>query len=99
MEQEEREAQSAKLQELIRRGTTADLQEANKLMKVMAGYDNRHKTDYRAKAAEEVSKVQQKAKILEEMLQNQQPGEALPEGDVFEVGLIGTQGLDAHSKH
>jgi hypothetical protein len=54
-------------------------------MKVMAGYDNRHKTDYRAKAAEEVSKVQQKAKILEEMLQNQQPGEALPEGDVFEV--------------
>jgi hypothetical protein len=34
---------------------------------------NRHKTDYRAKAAEEVVKVQQKAKILEEMLQNQQP--------------------------
>ncbi|CAG7942872.1 unnamed protein product [Penicillium nalgiovense] len=85
MEEEEREAQSAKLQELIRRGTPADLQEANRLMKVMAGFDNRHKTDYRAKAAEEVVKVQQKAKILEEMLQNQQPGEAaLPEGDVFE---------------
>ncbi|OGE58153.1 hypothetical protein PENARI_c001G07461 [Penicillium arizonense] len=84
MEEEEKEAQSAKLQELIRRGTPADLQEANRLMKVMAGFDNRHKTDYRAKAAEEVSKVQQKAKILEEMLQNQQPGEALPEGDVFE---------------
>ena len=86
MEEEEREAQSAKLQELIRRGTPADLQEANRLMKVMAGFDNRHKTDYRAKAAEEVAKVQQKAKILEEMLQNQKPGEALPEGDVFEVG-------------
>ncbi|KAJ5834782.1 hypothetical protein N7447_000808 [Penicillium robsamsonii] len=84
MEEEEREAQSAKLQELIRRGTPADLQEANRLMKVMAGFDNRHKTDYRAKAAEEVVKVQQKAKILEEMLQNQQPGEALIEGDVFE---------------
>ncbi|CAG7957928.1 unnamed protein product [Penicillium olsonii] len=84
MEEEEKEAQSAKLQELIRRGTPADLQEANRLMKVMAGFDNRHKTDYRAKAAEEVVKVQQKAKILEEMLQNQQPGEALPEGDVFE---------------
>ncbi|OQD75224.1 hypothetical protein PENDEC_c008G03107 [Penicillium decumbens] len=84
MEEEEREAQSAKLQELIRRGTPADLQEANRLMKVMAGYDNRHKTDYRAKAAEEVSKVQQKAKILEEMLQSQQPGSGLPEGDVFE---------------
>jgi len=83
MEEEEKEAQSAKLQELIRRGTPADLQEANRLMKVMAGYDNRHKTDYRAKAAEEVSKVQQKAKILEEMLQN---GQGIPEGDVFEVG-------------
>ncbi|KAJ5537025.1 hypothetical protein N7513_010211 [Penicillium frequentans] len=81
MEEEEKEAQSAKLQELIRRGTPADLQEANRLMKVMAGYDNRHKTDYRAKAAEEVSKVQQKAKILEEMLQN---GQGIPEGDVFE---------------
>jgi hypothetical protein len=85
MEEEEKEAQSAKLQELIRRGTPADLQEANRLMKVMAGYDNRHKTDYRAKAAEEVAKVQQKAKILEEMLQSQQPGDGVPEGDVFEV--------------
>ncbi|KGO71677.1 Uncharacterized protein PITC_026900 [Penicillium italicum] len=84
MEEEEKEAQSAKLQELIRRGTPSDLQEANRLMKVMAGFDNRHKTDYRAKAAEEVVKVQQKAKILEEMLQNQQPGGALPQGDVFE---------------
>ncbi|KAJ5948615.1 hypothetical protein N7454_001922 [Penicillium verhagenii] len=81
MEEEEKEAQSAKLQELIRRGTPADLQEANRLMKVMAGYDNRHKTDYRAKAAEEVARVQQKAKILEEMLQN---GQGVPEGDVFE---------------
>ncbi|KAJ5710103.1 hypothetical protein N7493_009695 [Penicillium malachiteum] len=84
MEEEEREAQSAKLQELIRRGTPADLQEANQLMKVMAGYDNRHKTDYRAKAAEEVARVQQKARLLEEMLQNQQPGQRIPEGDVFE---------------
>ncbi|RAL09522.1 VHS domain protein [Aspergillus homomorphus CBS 101889] len=84
MEEEEREAQSAKLQELIRRGTPADLQEANRLMKVMAGFDNRHKTDYRAKAAEEVAKVQQKAKILEEMLQSHQPGDQVAEGDVFE---------------
>lgn len=88
MEEEEKEAQSAKLQELIRRGTPADLQEANRLMKVMAGFDNRHKTDYRAKAAEEVAKVQQKAKILEEMLQSQQPGDQIAEGDVFEVGFL-----------
>jgi hypothetical protein len=87
MEEEEKSAQSAKLQELIRRGGPEDLQEANRLMKVMAGYDTRHKTDYRAKAAEEVSKVQQKAKILEEMLQDQKEGDKLTEGDVFEVKI------------
>ena len=86
MEEEERAAQSAKLQELIRRGTPHDLQEANKLMKVMAGYDTRNKTDWRAKAAEEVVKVQQKAKLLEDMLQKHQAGEDLDaKGDVFEV--------------
>ena len=83
MEEEEREAQSAKLQELIRRGTPMDLQEANRLMKVMAGFDNRHKTDYRAKAADEVAKVQQKAKILEEMLQGLKPGDKIEDDDVF----------------
>jgi hypothetical protein len=54
-------------------------------MKVMAGYDNQHKTDYRAKAAEEVAKVQQKAKLLEDMLQNHKPGDKVGEGDVYEV--------------
>lgn len=85
MEEEEKEAQSAKLQELIRRGGPADLQEANRLMKIMAGYDTRNKTDYRAKAAEEVGKIQQKARILEEMLQGYTPGDKINEGDVFEV--------------
>ena len=86
MEEEERAAQSAKLQELIRRGRPEDLQEANRLMKIMAGYDTRNKTDYRAKAAEEVSRVQQKAKLLEERLQAFQAGDKMTEGDVFEVG-------------
>ena len=84
MEKEEREAQSAKLQELIRRGTPEDLQEANRLMKVMTGYDTRSKTDYRAKAAEEVAKIQAKARILEERLEAFQPGDSMKDGDVFE---------------
>lgn len=86
MEEEEKAAQSAKLQELIRRGGPQDLQEANRLMKIMAGYDTKHKTDYRAKAAEEVGKVQQKAKLLEERLQNFKPGDVIVEGDTVEVG-------------
>jgi ADP-ribosylation factor-binding protein GGA len=88
MEEEEKSAQSAKLQELIRRGGPEDLQEANRLMKVMAGYDTRNKTDYRAKAAEEVGKIQQKAKILEEMLQGYKQGDKMAEGDVFEVRVL-----------
>lgn len=84
MEEEEREAQSAKLQELIRRGAPEDLQEANRLMKIMAGYDTRSKVDYRAKAAEEVSKIQAKAKLLEERLAGFKPGDKMTDGDVFE---------------
>ncbi|CAN9305725.1 unnamed protein product [Alternaria alternata] len=91
MAEEEREAQSAKLQELIRRGGPADLQEANKLMKVMAGYDTRNKTDWRAKAAEEVGRIQQKAKILEEMLQGYKPGDQIKEGDELANALQSAQ--------
>ncbi|KAG9232142.1 VHS domain-containing protein [Amylocarpus encephaloides] len=84
MEEEEKDAQSAKLQELIRRGGPEDLQEANRLMKIMAGYDTRQKTDYRAKAAEEVGKVQQKARLLEERLAEFRAGDTMTEGDVYE---------------
>ncbi|ROT42744.1 ADP-ribosylation factor-binding protein GGA2 [Sodiomyces alkalinus F11] len=83
MEEEEKEARSAKLQELIRRGQPEDLQEANRLMKIMAGYDTRSKTDYRAKAAEEVGKIQAKARLLEERLEAFQPGDKMQDGDVF----------------
>ncbi|KAI1122271.1 ADP-ribosylation factor-binding protein GGA2 [Nemania abortiva] len=84
MEEEERDAQAAKLQELIRRGAPEDLQEANRLMKIMAGYDTRSKTDYRAKAAEDVGKIQAKARLLEERLAAFQPGDTMADGDVFE---------------
>lgn len=99
MEEEEREAQSAKLQELIRRGGPQDLQEANRLMKIMAGYDTRNKTDWRAKAAEEVGRVQQKAKLLEDMLQRHRDGEQLQEGDVFEVSPLASLQIRRNCSH
>ncbi|KAF8475680.1 VHS domain-containing protein [Kalaharituber pfeilii] len=83
MEEEERAAQSAKLQELIRRGTPADLQEANQLMKIMTGYDTRNKTDYRAEAAKELAKLKQKAKLLEEMLLKVKPGDTIGQQDAY----------------
>ena len=88
LEEEERSAQSAKLQELIRRGTPADLQEANQLMKIMSGYDLSNKTDYRQKAAEDIAKLQEKQKLLEEMLAKVKPGETIGQQDEFEVSLL-----------
>ncbi|KAK9375887.1 VHS domain-containing protein [Lipomyces chichibuensis] len=84
LEEEERAAQSAKLQELIRRGTPADLLEANHLMKIMAGYDTEHRTDYRAKVAEDLAKIQRKAKLLDEMLDGVRSGDAIGRQDAFE---------------
>jgi len=68
-------------------------------MKVMAGYDTRNKTNWRAKAAEEVGRIQQKARILEEMLQGYKQGDQIKEGDVFEVSPLRwtwTPGLTMH---
>ncbi|EPS44586.1 hypothetical protein H072_1380 [Dactylellina haptotyla CBS 200.50] len=84
LEEEERAAQSAKLQELIRRGTPQDLQEANQLMKIMAGYDQTNKTDYRQKAAEDIAKLQEKQRLLDEMLAKVNQGENIGDGDAFE---------------
>jgi len=53
-------------------------------MKVMAGYDTRSKVDYRAKAAEDVGKIQQKARLLEERLEAFRPGDVMKDGDVYE---------------
>lgn len=53
-------------------------------MKIMAGYDTRSKVDYRAKAAEDVSKIQAKAKLLEERLEGFKAGDSMTDGDVFE---------------
>lgn len=68
LEEEDRATQSAKLQELVRRGTPADLVEANKLMKILAGYDTGIRNNYRAKVAEDIEKIRRKTLLLQEML-------------------------------
>ncbi|KAI8889122.1 VHS-domain-containing protein, partial [Backusella circina FSU 941] len=80
IEKEDRLAKSAKLQELIRRGRPQDLVEANELMKVMSGYDQRHQTNYNEIFKEELQKIQNKARLLYEMLENVKKGDAI-EGD------------------
>jgi len=84
MEEETRRAQEAKFRDLIRQGGPENLQEANRLAKILSGYDQRDKEKFRMKAADEIIRIQEEAKLLEERLQNFRPGDDMADGDVFE---------------
>jgi len=86
LENEDREAQSAKLQELIRRGTPRDLAQAQELMKVLAGANPDAKPDYRTQALTELNKLESKVILLNEMLDNVDVarGERFAQGDVYD---------------
>ena len=89
LESEDREAQSAKLQELIRRGTPRDLVAAQELMKSLAGANPDTKPDYRSQVLTDLNKLEQKVILLHEMLDNvdTERGERFATGDVHEVRL------------
>ncbi|KAF8498284.1 hypothetical protein JB92DRAFT_2744870 [Gautieria morchelliformis] len=86
LEMEDRDAQSAKLQELIRRGTPRDLAAAQELMKLMAGANPDAKPDYRTQSLTELNKLEQKVILLNEMLDNVDPSrrERFVAGDVYD---------------
>lgn len=86
LESEDREAQSAKLQELIRRGTPRDLVAAQELMKSLAGANPEAKPDYRSQAMTELSKLESKVILLNEMLDNVDTvqGEKFASGDAYD---------------
>ncbi|KAL4247354.1 VHS-domain-containing protein [Abortiporus biennis] len=86
LENEDREAQSAKLQELIRRGTPRDLAQAQELMKSLAGANPEAKPDYKSQALTELNKLESKVILLNEMLDNVdvQRGERFATGDVYD---------------
>jgi hypothetical protein len=89
LENEDREAQSAKLQELIRRGTPRDLAAAQELMKTLAGANPESKPDYRTQALTDLNKLEQKVILMNEMLDNVDTtrGEKFAAGDVYEVSF------------
>jgi ADP-ribosylation factor-binding protein GGA len=86
LEEEDREAQSAKLQELIRRGTPRDLAAAQELMKSLAGANPDAKPDYRTQALTELNKLETKVILLNEMLDNvdTERGERFVTGDAYD---------------
>ncbi|KAJ4480112.1 VHS domain-containing protein [Lentinula aciculospora] len=86
LEEEDREAQSAKLQELIRRGTPRDLAAAQELMKSLAGANPEAKPDYKTQALHEINKLESKVVLMNEMLDNVdvERGEKFVEGDAYD---------------
>ncbi|KAJ2747680.1 ARF-binding protein [Coemansia sp. BCRC 34301] len=75
LEREDLEAMQAKLQELLRRATPRDLREANKLMKIITGYEQSSKRpDYDKEWETELQGIEAKAKLLAEILQSAEPG-------------------------
>ncbi|ORX34513.1 hypothetical protein BD324DRAFT_604723 [Kockovaella imperatae] len=85
LEEEDRAAKSAKLQELIRRGTPRDLAAAQDLMKALAGAEPDKAPDYASQTLGELEKVQSKAILLNDMLNNAKEGERIGvDGDVYD---------------
>ncbi|CAE6488598.1 unnamed protein product [Rhizoctonia solani] len=86
LEKEDRDAQSAKLQELIRRGTPRDLAAAQELMKSLSGADPESKPDYRKQTMHELDKLQAKVILLNELLDNfdVSRGEKFAKGDAYD---------------
>ncbi|KAG6875063.1 hypothetical protein C0993_011008 [Termitomyces sp. T159_Od127] len=66
LEGEDHAAQSAKLQELIRRGTPRDLVATQELMKTLSSANPDAKPDYRTQALTELSKLEQKGHLVEQ---------------------------------
>lgn len=81
---------SAKLQELIRRGKPQDLQEANKLMKIMAGFkDNLQES--KKQVTDDVARLRRKTEIFAEMLNTiQSNGQSIEESNETLFELYGS---------
>jgi ADP-ribosylation factor-binding protein GGA len=71
LQREERIVQSAKLQELIRRGRPQDLKEANDLMKIMSGFkEDDALEETKQRVYDDLDKLERKITLLDEMLNN-----------------------------
>ncbi|SCV69472.1 BQ2448_2492 [Microbotryum intermedium] len=88
LEEEDRAAQAAKLQELIRRGTPKDLAAAQELMKIMSGAEPERRPDYEKQVQKELDRIQQRILLLNEMLNNAKPKERFVEGDAYDVSTV-----------
>lgn len=68
IQSEQQLVHSAKLQEFIRRGKPSDLQEANKLMKIMAGFKDDNVKQQQSQLLNDIDKLKRKVDIFNQML-------------------------------
>ncbi|TID26252.1 hypothetical protein CANINC_002784 [Pichia inconspicua] len=91
IQREERLIQSAKLQELIRRGRPQDLKEANDLMKIMSGFkEDESLEETKQKLYDDLEKLNRKIDLLNEMLDNATNSGVLNKNDDTLHELIST---------
>lgn len=91
IQREERLIQSAKLQELIRRGRPQDLKEANDLMKIMSGFkEDESLEETKQKLYDDLEKLNRKIDLLNEMLDNATNSGTLNKNDDTLHELIST---------
>lgn len=91
IQKEEAVVHSAKLQEFIRRGKPQDLQEANKLMKIMAGFKDDNVEENKRQVSDDVARLKRKTEIFAEMLNTiQANGAAIDDSNETVVDLYGS---------
>lgn len=84
IQKEQEIAQAAKLEELIRSGRPEDLKEANKLMKIMAGFKEDNLIHAKQAINNELNKLRRKADLLNEMLNTSSNDEDLTNNETIE---------------
>lgn len=88
----------AKLQAYLRRGGNRNLQEANKIIKILSDYDQSDKADIRQEAADRIQDVRERSRLLTERLKAIGPGERMAAGDAFE-SLVDDLKSEQHKLH
>ncbi|RKP19806.1 VHS-domain-containing protein [Rozella allomycis CSF55] len=74
IEQGDRAILGAKLDELLRRGTAKDLEEANVIMKKMSGYVMEERKDYRKIFEKDLETIQNSAMVLNALIESRPSG-------------------------
>ena len=84
LEEETRLAQSAKLQEYIRRGTPRDLHQAQELMKILSGAEPERDHVQTCQIIKEMDKIESRVKLLGDMLDQANPADKFVSGDAYD---------------